>query len=204
VTDPRTLKELSPPELEALGSLASRAAARAAQSLGLLLGLRDGDLHAQPFRVGGAQDVEEALGPKQAVAVMFRLAGGVNGRFWLVAPLPDMLVLAARLLGNPSRPPTALDENTRGALAEAGNVVSSSFINVFGDTLRQVCYPSVPDVRLAPTSLLSRLALDATDVVGLMRVRGDTNPPVHATFLWSPDPLSLSALVRAIRQRQSA
>lgn len=204
MTDPRTLKELSPPELEALGSLATRAATRAAGSLGLLLGLRDTAVTAQPFQVGGAHEVEDALGPKQAVAVMFRLAGGVNGRFWLLAPLPEMLMLAARLLGNPAHPPTSLDDNTRGALAEAGNVVASSFINVFGDTLRQVCYPSVPDVRLAPTSLLSRLALDATDAVGLMRVSGETSPPLHATFLWSPDPLSLVSLVRAIRQRQPA
>jgi len=202
VTDPRTLKELSPKEHEALSSLSSRAAARAASSLALLLGLKDTELHADPFSVGGAREVQDALGPQQALAVMFRLAGGVNGRFWLVAPVGDMLVLAGRLLGTPGAPPSSLDENAKGALAEAGNVVSSSFINVFGDTLRQVCYPSVPDVRHAPASLLSRLALDATDVVGLMRITGTTQPGLRSTFLWSPDPLSLSALVKAIQARQ--
>ncbi|MBI5497766.1 MAG: hypothetical protein HY904_22355 [Deltaproteobacteria bacterium] len=204
MTEPRTLKELTPEEQGDLGRLASRAGTRAAQSLALLMGLPDNALHAAPFSVGGAREVTDALGARQALAVMFRLAGGVNGRFWLVAPLPEMLALAARLLGTPASPPAALDDNARGALAEAGNVVSSSFINVFGDALRQVCYPSVPDVRNAPSSLLSRLALDSTDVVGLIPVRGTTDPPLRATFLWSPDPLSLGSLVRAVKERSHA
>lgn len=189
-----TLKELAPVQHQRLAALSTRAGERAAQSLALLMGLPVGALRAQPFAVGGPVEVQQALGKEYAVAVMFKLAGGVNGRFWLLAPLPDMLALAARLLGQ-VQPLTALDENARGALAEAGNVVSSSFINVFGDTLHQVCYPSVPEVRHAPAGVLGRLALDATDCVGLVAVQG---APWNGTLLWSPDPLSLRALMNAL------
>ena len=201
MTSPRSLKELSGQQFRLVADLSTRAGARAAQSLGMLMGLEDQALHADRFTVGGADAVAEALGPQQALAVMFKLAGGITGRFWLLAPLPDMLVLAGRLLGSPGDLLTTLTEPARGALAEAGNVVSSSFINVFGDTLRQVCFPSVPDVRHAPASLLSRLALDATDVVGLMRISSTTEPQVRATLLWSPDPLSLGKLVELLSER---
>ncbi|MEW5853178.1 MAG: hypothetical protein AB2A00_30630 [Myxococcota bacterium] len=198
MTGPRTLRELSHADSQALFAITQQAAQRAARSLSLLLGLPDTTLQAEKFAVGGPAEVAAALGPEQALAVMFRLAGGVNGRLWLVAPQTDMLTLAARLLGTPDNPPKKLDDPSRGALAEAGNVVASSFLNVFGDALREVCFPSVPDVRDAPSSLLSRLALDLTQAVGLIRVVGEVKPPLRSTLLWSPDPLSLEALVNAV------
>mgnify|MGYP003346781204 CR=1 FL=1 len=85
------------------------------------MGLGDGALRADPFTVGGAREVMDALGPQHALAVIIRLAGGINGRFWMVAPAPDMFALAGRLLGSPASPPVSLDDQARGALAEAGN-----------------------------------------------------------------------------------
>lgn len=196
MSTPRTFKELSTRDARLVADLGTRAGACAAQSLALLMGLPDTMLTAEPMVVGGAREVALALGGQQALAVMFKLAGGVTGRFWLVAPLEEMLALAGRLVGSPASPPRALDDAARAALAEAGNVVSSNFMNVFADTLHQSCFPSVPDLRQAPSALLSRLALDSTDVVGLMRVVGSTSPPVRSTLLWNPDPLSLDKLVR--------
>jgi chemotaxis protein CheY-P-specific phosphatase CheC len=195
---------MSEADAQALGHLAVSAADGAAQSLARLVGLADAALRADGFRVGGWQDVRATLGDQRGLAVEFRLSGAVRGGFWMVAAEGEMLRVASRLRGVGVPACVGWDVASRGAVAEAGNVVVSSFLNVVAQVVRRACLPSVPEVAHLVPGEWSPWEPAAHQAMVVVPLGGRMDGPWRAGLAWALEPASLVGLLAAVKPAQDA
>jgi chemotaxis protein CheC len=140
---------LSDPQLEAMRQLAGLGSADAARSLGRLLGT---SVEAALPRVHVAPrgTVAKVLQADDAAfAVHFTVEGGARLR-WLLHFSPEGAALTGGLLlGAPVSPPVGNDPPMyTSALAEAANIVVSSYVGGVGAAVGMTLVPSVPHVRV--------------------------------------------------------
>jgi len=135
-----------------------RASTEGLRALGLLLGRADvevsvdAELTDDPAHLLNVETTDE-----QAVAIAFELIGGVNGGLVLFLPANAANLIVSGLVREaPGVELTTLSEKARGALAEAGNIVVSAFLNVLAAVVGRACLPSVPHLAAGP----ARAAVD--------------------------------------------
>lgn len=140
-------RELTRTRAEALRRLVDAALERAAATLSEMSG--------EPIRLAASDvamvplvEVPSAAGSpdEEAVGVYVGMSGDVSGHLLMLLDAPVAILLAGLLLGED---PAALrlDEGlTASALAEAGNVACSSFMNVVGEATGLVAIPQPPAV----------------------------------------------------------
>lgn len=139
--------ELSPHQIEALRQLAHLGSAAAARSLGRLLGtsVEAVQPRAQVASRGGVDTVLQPDGA--AFSVHFTVEGGARLR-WMMhvtregAQLMGGLLLGAAMFGSPDRGGPMYTS----ALAEASNIVVSSYVGGIGTAVGLTLVPSIPHV----------------------------------------------------------
>ena len=82
----------------------------------------------------------------RAVTIGFTFEGTLSGHLWWVLPVEDARRLGGRLLARPTAN-GRLSTEERGALAEAANIVASSFCSAIGQLLRAKVVPSTPHLQ---------------------------------------------------------
>jgi chemotaxis protein CheC len=201
--DIRSLKAL---QLDALREVANIGAGHAATALSQMIG---GTImiSVPTINVSRLEEVPPQISaPEEPVAaVLMHMLGDLTGRTLLVFPKPTAVRLASLMLRRPGSP-EELGEMEQSAIKEAGNILSSAYMNALSDFMGMMLLPSPPSLAIdMSTAVLTTAYLQfGTDRDYVFCVESefymtDVEEKLRGFFLLLPDPASLQAILRAVR-----
>ena len=199
----QTLKTL---QLDALREVANIGAGHAATALSQMVGERI-MISVPTINVARLEDVPpQVAAPDEPVAaVLMHMLGDLTGRTLLVFPRRTAIRLAELLLRRPNEQGD-FTEMEQSAIKEAGNILSSAYMNALSDFMGMMLIPSPPslaidmsDAVLTTTYLQFGGDKDYVFCVESEFVMSDTEERLRGFFLLLPDPASLRAILKAIR-----
>ncbi len=201
--DIRSLKAL---QLDALREVANIGAGHAATALSQMIG---GTImiSVPTINVSRLEEVPPQISaPEEPVAaVLMHMLGDLTGRTLLVFPKPTAARLAALMLRRPGSS-EELGEMEQSAIKEAGNILSSAYMNALSDFMGMMLLPSPPSLAIdMSTAVLTTASLQVgTDRDYVFCVESefymtDVDEKLRGFFLLLPDPASLQAILRAVR-----
>lgn len=199
----QTLKTL---QLDALREVANIGAGHAATALSQMVGERI-MISVPTINVAKLEDVPpQVAAPDEPVAaVLMHMLGDLTGRTLLVFPRRTAIRLAELLLRRPNEQGD-FNEMEQSAIKEAGNILSSAYMNALSDFMGMMLIPSPPslaidmsDAVLTTTYLQFGGDKDYVFCVESEFVMSDTEERLRGFFLLLPDPASLRAILKAIR-----
>ena len=202
--DMRSLKAL---QLDALREVANIGAGHAATALSQMINSTI-MISVPTINISRLEEVPpQVSAPEEPVAaVLMHMLGDLTGRTLLVFPKPTAVRLAELMLRRPHGSSTDLGEMEQSAIKEAGNILSSAYMNALSDFRGMMLLPSPP--RLAvdlSTAVLTTAYLqfgsdrDYVFCVESEFYRTDVAEKLRGFFLLLPDPASLQAILRAVR-----
>jgi len=201
--DIRSLKAL---QLDALREVANIGAGHAATALSQMIG---GTImiSVPTINVSRLEEVPPQISaPEEPVAaVLMHMLGDLTGRTLLVFPKPTAVRLASLMLRRPGSS-EELGEMEQSAIKEAGNILSSAYMNALSDFMGMMLLPSPPSLAIdMSTAVLTTAYLQfGTDRDYVFCVESefymtDVDEKLRGFFLLLPDPASLQAILRAVR-----
>ena len=203
--DIRSLKAL---QLDALREVANIGAGHAATALSQMIG---GTImiSVPTINVSRLEEVPPQISaPEEPVAaVLMHMLGDLTGRTLLVFPKPTAARLAELMLRRPSGSAAEeLGDMEQSAIKEAGNILSSAYMNALSDFMGMMLLPSPPSLAIdMSTAVLTTAYLQfGTDRDYVFCVESefymtDVDEKLRGFFLLLPDPASLQAILRAVR-----
>jgi chemotaxis protein CheC len=201
--DLRSLKAI---QLDALREVANIGAAHAATALSQMVG-ETIMISVPRINVARLEDVPPQVGePDQPVAaVLMHIMGDLTGRTLLVFPRRTAVRLAELLLRRAS-PPGEFSEMQQSAIKEAGNILSSAYMNALADFMGMMLLPSPPSLAIdMSTAVLTTAYLQfGSDKDYVFCVESefrlnDIGEKLSGYFLLLPDAASLQAILKAVR-----
>ena|SRR5437763_1133522 len=203
--DLRSLKAL---QLDALREVANIGAGHAATALSQMIG-ETIMISVPTISVSPLEDVPpQVAAPDEPVAaVLMHMLGDLTGRTLLVFPKRTALRLAALLMRRPENPDAdEFTEMDQSAIKEAGNILSSAYMNALSDFMGMMLLPSPPSLAvdmsnavLTTTYLQFGSDKDYVFCVESEFLMNDTAEKLRGFFLLLPDPASLQAILKAVR-----
>jgi len=201
--DIRSLKAL---QLDALREVANIGAGHAATALSQMIG---GTImiSVPTINVSRLEEVPPQISaPEEPVAaVLMHMLGDLTGRTLLVFPKPTAARLASLMLRRPGSS-EELGEMEQSAIKEAGNILSSAYMNALSDFMGMMLLPSPRSLAIdMSTAVLTTAYLQfGTDRDYVFCVESefymtDVDEKLRGFFLLLPDPASLQAILRAVR-----
>lgn len=200
--DLRTLKAI---QLDALREVANIGAGHAATALSQMIGATI-MITVPRISVTPLEDVPpQVAAPDEPVAaVLMHMLGDLTGRTLLVFPRQTALRLAELLIRRPSA--DDLGEMEQSAIKEAGNILSSAYMNALSDFMGMMLLPSPPSLAVdMSNAVLSTAYLqfgsdkDYVVCVESEFVMDELDERLRGYFLLLPDPASLQAILKAVR-----
>lgn len=204
------LRSLNPNQLDALREVANIGAGHAATALSEMIG-ETIMISVPRINVARLEEVPpQVSAPDEPVAaVLMHMLGDLTGRTLLVFPRRTAHRLASLLM----RRTTPVDADSRdfsemdqSAIKEAGNILSSAYMNALSDFMGMMLLPSPPslavdmsDAVLTTTYLQFGSDRDLVFCVESEFIMDDTAETLRGFFLLLPDPASLQAILKAIR-----
>lgn len=202
--DIRNLQEL---QLDALREVANIGAGHAATALSQMTG-RKIMISVPEVNITRLEEVCKLLGsPDEVVAaVLMHMMGDLTGRTMIVFPRASAGELCDILLRRAIGTTTEFGEMEQSGLKEAGNILSSAYLNALSDFMGMMLLPSVPGlvVDLAGAVLTSTYLnfgyeRDFVFCLETEFVFSEENRGLRGHFLLMPDLASLRAVFDAIR-----
>ena len=202
--DVRTLKAL---QLDALREVANIGAGHAATALSQMINSTI-MISVPTINVSRLEEVPpQVSAPEEPVAaVLMHMLGDLTGRTLLVFPKPTAIRLAELMLKRPHGSSAELGEMEQSAIKEAGNILSSAYMNALSDFMGMMLLPSPPSLAVdMSTAVLTTAYLqfgsdrDYVFCVESEFYMTDVNERLRGFFLLLPDPASLQAILRAVR-----
>jgi len=201
--DLRSLKAL---QLDALREVANIGAGHAATALSQMIG-ETIMISVPTISVARLEDVPPQLAaPDEPVAaVLMHMLGDLTGRTLLVFPRRTAMRLAELLLHRRG-PEDEFSDMQQSAIKEAGNILSSAYMNALSDFMGMMLIPSPPalavdmsDAILTTTYLQFGGDKDYVFCVESDFVLNESEEKLRGFFLLLPDTASLSAMLKAVR-----
>jgi chemotaxis protein CheC len=201
--DLRSLKAI---QLDALREVANIGAGHAATALSQMVG-ETIMISVPTINIARLEDVPPQVGdPDQPVAaVLMHMLGDLTGRTLLVFPRRTAVRLAELLLHR-SSPADTFSEMQQSAIKEAGNILSSAYMNALSDFMGMMLLPSPPSLAIdMSTAVLTTAYLQfgsEKDYVFCVESEfrlSDIGEKLSGYFLLLPDPASLQAILKAVR-----
>jgi chemotaxis protein CheC len=201
--DVRTLKAL---QLDALREVANIGAGHAATALSQMINSTI-MISVPTINVSRLEEVPpQVSAPEEPVAaVLMHMLGDLTGRTLLVFPRPTAIRLAQLLLHR-SDHGDDFSEMEQSAIKEAGNILSSAYMNALSDFMGMMLLPSPPSLAVdMSTAVLTTAYLqfgsdrDYVFCVESEFYMTDVKEKLRGFFLLLPDPASLQAILRAVR-----
>ena len=201
---------ISAAQVEVIGGLFRKGLARAASSLGEMVGheiaATDGRIEVLPLA-----EALELLGPAEraTVGIHVGLKGQIDAHVVLLFTPADARRLVDMMLRRTLGGTERFEELARPTLAEAGNVMGSSFAIVLGDSTGAPLWSTAPSVRVdMAQALVDGLLATAIDedsevligVTSFAQLDAEPRLCVRGTFLFVPEPDGLATLLQAIEQ----
>ncbi|HEX6598837.1 MAG TPA: chemotaxis protein CheC [Gemmatimonadaceae bacterium] len=202
--DVRTLKAL---QLDALREVANIGAGHAATALSQMINSTI-MISVPTINVSRLEEVPpQVSAPEEPVAaVLMHMLGDLTGRTLLVFPKPTAIRLAELMLKRPHGSSADLGEMEQSAIKEAGNILSSAYMNALSDFMGMMLLPSPPSLAVdMSTAVLTTAYLqfgsdrDYVFCVESEFYMTDVKERLRGFFLLLPDPASLQAILRAVR-----
>lgn len=200
--DLRTLKAL---QLDALREVANIGAGHAATALSQMIG-ETIMISVPRINVSRLEELPAQLAaPDEPVAaVLMQMIGDLTGRTLLVFPRRTAARLAEMLLDKHSST-EEFSEMEQSAIKEAGNILSSAYMNALSDFMGMMLLPSPPSLAIdmsaaVLTSAYLQVGSDKDFVfcVESEFLMNDTDEKLRGFFLLLPDPASLLAILKAV------
>jgi len=161
---------LSGSQIDSLRSLAAHGTADVLRALGQLLGAHIEGTHPRAHIASpGTVAKVLAAGSEEAFTVHFTVEGGARMRQLIHFTHDGALLMAGLMLGAPLNAP--LDPKSSvyvSALAEAGNIIVSSYLNGVGASVGLTLMPSVPHVLQGPLDAATLAAFAEMDEMILL------------------------------------
>ena len=201
--DPRSLKAI---QMDALREVANIGAGHAATALSQMINSTI-MISVPTINVSRLEEVPPQISaPEEPVAaVLMHMLGDLTGRTLLVFPKPTAARLASLMLRRPGSS-EELGEMEQSAIKEAGNILSSAYMNALSDFMGMMLLPSPPSLAIdMSTAVLTTAYLQfGTDRDYVFCVESefymtDVDEKLRGFFLLLPDPASLQAILRAVR-----
>jgi len=201
--DLRSLKAI---QLDALREVANIGAGHAATALSQMVG-QTIMISVPTINIARLEDVPPQVGePDQPVAaVLMHMLGDLTGRTLLVFPRRTAVRLAELLLHRVS-PADDFSEMQQSAIKEAGNILSSAYLNALADFMGMLLLPSPPSLAIdMSTAVLTTAYLQfGSDKDYVFCVESefrlsDVGERLSGYFLLLPDAASLQAILKAVR-----
>jgi chemotaxis protein CheC len=205
--DLRSLKAI---QLDALREVANIGAGHAATALSQMIG-ETIMISVPTINVSPLEDVPPQVAePDEPVAaVLMHMLGDLTGRTLLVFPKRTALRLASMLMRRPTEHRGENEEFTemdQSAIKEAGNILSSAYMNALSDFMGMMLLPSPPSLAVDMSSAVLTTAYlqfgtdrDYVFCVESEFLMNDTDEKLRGFFLLLPDPASLQAILKAVR-----
>ncbi len=201
------LQSLKALQLDALREVANIGAGHAATALSQMVG---GTIMISVPRINiqRLDDVAPLVAdPDEPVAaVLLHILGDLSGRALLVFPKEAALQLAEVMLRRPAGTSTELGELEQSAIKEAGNILSSAYLNALSEFMGMLLLPSPPALAVDMSAAVLTTAYlqfgtnrDYVFCVESDFMLKDEEKRLRGFFLLLPDPASLQAILRAIR-----
>ncbi len=202
--DIRSLKAI---QLDALREVANIGAGHAATALSQMIG---GTImiSVPTINVARLEDVPpQVAAPEEPVAaVLMHMLGDLTGRTLLVFPKKTAIRLAELMLRRPAGSSADFNDMEQSALKEAGNILSSAYMNALSDFMGMMLLPSPPSLAMdMSAAVLTSVYLQfGTDKDYVFCVESefmmvDAGERLRGFFLLLPDPASLQAILKAVR-----
>lgn len=201
--DLRSLKAI---QLDALREVANIGAGHAATALSQMVG-ETIMISVPTINIARLEDVPPQVGePDQPVAaVLMHMLGDLTGRTLLVFPRRTAIRLAELLLHR-SSPADTFSEMQQSAIKEAGNILSSAYMNALSDFMGMMLLPSPPSLAIdMSTAVLTTAYLQfGSDKDYVFCVESEfrlseVGERLSGYFLLLPDAASLQAILKAVR-----
>lgn len=201
------IRNLSARQLDALREVANIGAGHAATALSLMTG--------QTIMISVPQLIVSAVNeiPSQVTereepvaAVLLRMLGDLTGLTLLVLPRSTALRVAEMMARKPRGTFTEMGEYEQSAIREAGNILSSAYLNALAEFMGMILLPSPPvlaidmsDAILTSTYLESSQETDLVFVVESDFYLTEINEQLRGFFFLLPDKASLEQILKAVR-----
>ncbi|HEY2856201.1 MAG TPA: chemotaxis protein CheC [Gemmatimonadaceae bacterium] len=204
IDDIRSLKAI---QLDALKEVANIGAGHAATALSQMIG---GTImiSVPTINISRLEEIPPQVAePDEPVAaVLMHMLGDLTGRTMLVFPRASALRLAELMLHRDAGTSDELGEMEQSALKEAGNILSSAYMNALSEFMHLMLIPSPPSLAVdMSTAVLTTAYLqfssqkDYVFCVESEFMMVNMSERLRGFFLLLPDPASLQALLRAVR-----
>lgn len=199
------LRGLSTKQLDALREVANIGAGHAATALSQMIG-ETIMISVPTISVARLEEVPPALAaPDEMVAaVLMHMQGDLSGRTLLVFPQRTAIRLAQLLLRRPHAA-AEFGDMERSAIKEAGNILSSAYMNALSDFMGMMLLPSPPGlaVDMSAAVLTTAYLQFGTDKDYVFCVESDFlvndgGERLRGFFLLLPDAESLQAILEAV------
>jgi chemotaxis protein CheC len=202
------LQSLKAIQLDALREVANIGAGHAATALSQMVG-ETIMISVPTINVSRLEDVpsQVADNDEPVAAVLMQMMGDLTGRTLLVFPRRTALRLAGLLMRRPTNPDAQeFTEMEQSAIKEAGNILSSAYMNALSDFMGMMLIPSPPSLAIDMSdAVLTTIYLqfgsdrDFVFCVESEFVMNDLDERLRGFFLLLPDPASLQAILKAVR-----
>jgi chemotaxis protein CheC len=203
-----TLRSLNPNQLDALREVANIGAGHAATALSQMVGetimISVPTISVAPL---GEVPPQVAAPDEPLAVVLVQMVGDLTGRTLLVFPRRTAQRIASMLMRRPVRADArAFSEMEQSAIKEAGNILSSAYMNALSEFMGMLLLPSPPSfaVESSTTALtLNYLQFGAErDYVFCVEsefLLDESDEALRGYFLLLPDRASLHEILKAIR-----
>jgi chemotaxis protein CheC len=203
--DLQTLKAI---QLDALREVANIGAGHAATALSQMVG-ETIMISVPTINVSRLEEVPSQVSENDepVAAVLMHMLGDLTGRTLLVFPRRTALRLAELMMRRPTNPDAqTFSEMEQSAIKEAGNILSSAYMNALSDFMGMMLIPSPPSLAIDMSeAVLTTIYLqfgsdkDFVFCVESEFVMNDLDERLRGYFLLLPDPASLQAILKAVR-----
>jgi chemotaxis protein CheC len=200
----RSLKAL---QLDALREVANIGAGHAATALSQMINSTI-MISVPTINISRLEEVPpQVSAPEEPVAaVLMHMLGDLTGRTLLVFPKPTAVRLAELMLRRPIGSSDDLGDMEQSAIKEAGNILSSAYMNALSDFMGMMLLPSPPSLAVDMSNAVLTTAYlqfgsdrDYVFCVESEFYMTDSAERLRGFFLLLPDPASLQAILRAVR-----
>ena len=201
--DPRSLKAI---QMDALREVANIGAGHAATALSQMIG-ETIMISVPTINVSRLEEIPpQVAAPDEPVAaVLMHMLGDLTGRTLLVFPRRTARRIASLLLRRPSGTED-FTEMEQSAIKEAGNILSSAYMDALSDFMGMMLIPSPPSLAVDMSSAVLTTAYlqfgsdkDYVFCVESEFFMDNLDEHLHGFFLLLPDTASLQAILKAVR-----
>jgi len=201
------LRKLSARQLDALREVANIGAGHAATALSLMTG-QTIMISVPRLVVSAVHEIPNHVAEREepVAAVLLKMLGDLTGLTLLVLPQATALRVAEMMARKPEGTFTEMGEYQQSAIREAGNILSSAYLNALAEFMGMILLPSPPqltvdmsDAILTSTYLASAKDTDIVFVVESEFYLTELNEQLRGFFFLLPDTASLDQILKAVR-----